>query len=180
MKLTFELFTTFSKIGLFSLGGGLAMLPLIHNAIVTKKGWVKEAEFLDILTVAQSVPGPISLNIAVFTGYRLLKLRGALIVVLGIILPSFISILLIAIFFSAIRDNAVVNAAFKGMRPAVIALIVIPVVTLAQRVSPILWAVIATTALLIWWFELSPILFIIAGALGGIVWTLYISKRVEQ
>lgn len=179
MKLTFELFTTFTKIGLFSLGGGLAMIPLIHNEITIKKKWIKDEDFLDIVTVAQSVPGPIALNIAVFVGFRILKLKGALVVVLGTILPSFISILMIAIFFTELRDNPVMDAAFKGMRPAVIALIVIPVISLSKKVSPILWVVIAATASVIWWFELSPIVLIIVGAIGGIAWTTHKTKSVK-
>ncbi len=180
MKLMLELFFTFTKIGLFTLGGGFAMLPLIKAEIITKRGWIKEEDFLGMVTVAQSAPGPIALNTSVFVGYRLLGMKGAIISVIGIIIPSLISILLIAIFFSRVRENPVVDAAFKGMRPAVIALIAIPVLTLMKSIPRILWLVVLATALLVWQLELSPVILIILGALGGISWALYMNKKVKQ
>ena len=121
------IFVSFLKIGMFTFGGGYAMLPLIERELITKRKWIEQKEFLDLLTLAQSVPGPIAVNTAVFVGYKVRGLRGAAAALLGTVTPSFVIILVIAIFFAGIRQNPVVDAAFKGMRPAVVALIIGPV-----------------------------------------------------
>ena len=112
------IFVSFLKIGMFTFGGGYAMLPLIERELITKRKWIEQKEFLDLLTLAQSVPGPIAVNTAVFVGYKVRGLRGAAAALLGTVTPSFVIILVIAIFFAGIRQNPVVDAAFKGMRPA--------------------------------------------------------------
>ena len=124
------LFWSFLKIGAFTFGGGYAMIPLIQREVIQNRGWIKEQEFIDLLTIAQSAPGPISLNTAVFVGYRMRGYVGAIAAILGVILPSFLIILTIVIFFQEFRHNAIVDAAFKGMRPAVVALILYPVIML--------------------------------------------------
>ena len=120
------IFASFFKIGLFTFGGGYAMLPLIEQELIAKRGWIEHKEFLDLLTLAQSVPGPIAINTSVFVGYKMRGLKGAVAALLGSVLPSFVIILAIALMFADIRHNPVVDAAFKGMRPAVVALIVVP------------------------------------------------------
>ena len=172
-----QLFISFLKIGAFTFGGGYAMVPLIEREVIDKKGWVKRDDFLDLLTIAQSAPGPIALNTAVFVGYRIRGLKGALSALMGIVLPAFTIILLVAIFFADIRDNQYVDAAFKAMRPAVVALIVAPIVGLAKSMSYWLWIVAAVTALAIWYVGFSPIYVLIAGAVAGLLWTLYTIKR---
>ncbi len=172
-----QLFISFLKIGAFTFGGGYAMVPLIEREVIDKKGWVKREDFLDLLTIAQSAPGPIALNTAVFVGYRIRGLKGALSALMGIVLPAFAIILLVAIFFADIRDNQYVDAAFKAMRPAVVALIVAPIVGLAKSMSYWLWIVAAVTALAIWYVGFSPIYVLIAGAVAGLLWTLYTIKR---
>ena len=99
-----SLFISFLKIGAFTFGGGYAMVPLIEMEVIDKKGWVAREDFLDLLTLAQSAPGPIALNTAVFVGYRICGLRGALSALAGIVFPAFSIILLVAIFFADIRD----------------------------------------------------------------------------
>jgi chromate transporter len=172
-----QLFISFLKIGAFTFGGGYAMVPLIEREVIDKKGWVKREDFLDLLTIAQSAPGPIALNTAVFVGYRIRGLKGALSALMGIVLPAFTIILLVAMFFADIRDNQYVDAAFKAMRPAVVALIVAPIVGLAKSMSYWLWIVAAVTALAIWYVGFSPIYVLIAGAVAGLLWTLYTIKR---
>jgi chromate transporter len=117
------------------------MVPLIEREVIESRGWVAREDFLDLLTLAQSAPGPIALNTAVFVGYRICGLRGALVALAGIVLPAFSIILLVAIFFADIRDNQYVDAAFKAMRPAVVALIVAPIVGLAKSMNRWLWIV---------------------------------------
>jgi chromate transporter len=172
-----SLFISFLKIGAFTFGGGYAMVHLIEREVIESRGWVAREDFLDLLTLAQSAPVPIALNTAVFVGYRICGLRGALVALAGIVLPAFSIILLVAIFFADIRDNQYVDAAFKAMRPAVVALIVAPIVGLAKSMNYWLWIVAAVTALAIWYVGFSPIYVLIAGAVAGLLWTLYTIKR---
>ena len=153
------------------------MIPLIQREVIDNKGWVDRNEFIDLLTLAQSAPGPISLNTSVFVGYRRAGYAGAVAALLGIVVPPFTVILLIALFFTGVRDNAVVDAAFKGMRPAVVALIVVPVISLARGMHWSMIAVVALSAVAVWHFGVSPVCLIIAGAAAGIAWELTIAKR---
>lgn len=167
-----SLFRSFFKIGSFTFGGGFAMIPLIEREMIDRRGWVERKDFLELLTLAQSAPGPIALNSAVFVGYKVAGYKGAFSSVAGVVLPSFIIILLIAVYFSDIRDNRYVEAAFKGMRPAVIALIAAPILNLARGMR--LWeiTVAVVSALIVWLMGVSPIWFIIAGAAAGIIYRL--------
>ncbi len=175
-----QLFTSFFKIGVFTFGGGYAMIPLIEREVIDRRGWVERQQFLELLTLAQSAPGPISLNTSVFVGYRMDGYRGAFASILGVVIPSFVIILLIAMFFTEIRHNHVVEAAFKGMRPAVVALIVAPIMGLAKGMGwkRILLALVA--AVVVWKLSVSPILFILLGAVGGILWTFLHTKREKR
>lgn len=164
-----DAFLTFFKIGLFTIGGGYAMIPLIESEIIEKKKWVGKEEFLDLMAIAQSCPGIFAVNIAIFIGYRLRRVKGALVSCIGTALPSFIIILLIALFFHQFKDNQMVAAAFRGIRPAVVALIVVPTFNLAKKAKLnrfTFWIPIAS-ALLIWLLGVSPILIIIAAGVGG-------------
>ena len=146
------------------------MLPLIEQELIAKRGWIEHKEFLDLLTLAQSVPGPIAINTSVFVGYKMRGLKGAVAALLGSVLPSFVIILAIALLFADIRHNPVVDAAFKGMRPAVVALIVVPVISLARGMHWAMFAVIAASALAVWYLGWSPIYILIAAAAIGIAW----------
>ena len=163
-----SLFFIFFKIGAVTFGGGYAMISLIRQEVIERKKWIQQEEFLDLLALALSAPGPIALNTAVFIGYKVKGYRGALSALLGAVLPSFLIILAIALFFREIRQEPLVEAAFRGMRPAVVALILYPVITLARGIHPWAIPVVILSALAIWWLGLSPILLIILGAIGGI------------
>ena len=167
MQQLLEIFWSFLKIGAFTFGGGYAMIPLIQHEVIHKRRWIEERDFLDLLTLAQTAPGPIALNTAVFVGYKRRGYMGALSAILGVIVPSFLVILVVAIFFASIRDNAYVDAAFKGMRPAVVALIVAPIVGLTKGMRWWLVAVALAVALVVWHFGISPVWFLIAGAVVG-------------
>ena len=117
-----QLFTTFFKIGAFTLGGGYAMIPLVQREVVDRRGWIAEEEFLDLIALAQSAPGVIAVNTAVFVGCKIAGWRGVVMSVLGATLPSFLIILLIAMCFTRFREYPQVEAVFKGIRPAVVAL----------------------------------------------------------
>ena len=145
------------------------MIPIIQNEVITRRGWIKESEFLDLLTLAQSAPGPISLNTAVFVGYKQRKYLGALAAILGVVIPSFVIILVVAMFFANVRHNHWVDAAFRGMRPAVVALIIAPIVGLTRGMRWWMIAVAMATALIVWYFGTSPIWFLIGGAVVGLL-----------
>ncbi len=181
MKIYFEMFWSFLKIGAFTLGGGYAMIPLIQAEVVDKKRWINEEEFLNMLALAQSAPGVLAANTAIFIGYRIRGLRGVCATLLGSILPSFIIILLIAAIFTRFRELPQIEAIFKGIRPAVVALIAAPLYKMAKsagliktkksnnpnfRKSDLLlsWLLLLipiTVALLIWICNISPIYIIL-------------------
>ena len=164
-----ESFRTFFRIGIFTLGGGYAMIPLIEEEVVNRHKWVEKEEMLDLIAIAQSCPGVFAINIAIFIGYKLRKTRGAVATAVGTALPSFLIILAIAIFFKQFEDNRVVAAMFRGIRPAVVALIAVPTYRLAQRAQLnryTVWIPVVS-ALAIWALGVSPILVIVAAAAGG-------------
>lgn len=164
-----ETFKTFFKIGIFTLGGGYAMIPLIEEEVVNRHKWVDKEEMLDLIAIAQSCPGVFAINISIFIGYKLRKTRGAIATALGTALPSFLIILAIALFFHQFEDNRIIAAMFKGIRPAVVALIAVPTFNLARRAQLnryTLWIPIVS-ALAIWILGVSPIwIILIAGSLG--------------
>lgn len=169
MKTYFTLFFIFFKIGLFTLGGGYAMLPLIEAEIVTKRGWINNREFLDLTAMAQAAPGVLAVNMAVFVGYKLRSLPGALMTTLGAALPSFLIILAVALFFRDFRQNPVIARIFTGIRPAVVALIAVPVFTLA-RAAGVTWKSAwfpVLCALAVWWGKMSPAYVVLLAGLGG-------------
>jgi chromate transporter len=167
-----QLFTTFAKVGSFTLGGGYAMVPLMQKEIVDKRNWLAADEFMDILAVSQATPGLFAMNMASHIGYKLKGTLGGIVGALAVALPSVIAILLIAMFFQAFKDNAYVEKIFKGIRPAVVALIASPCFTMA-RTAKInrhnIW-IPALAALLICSFGVSPIWVILAAGIGGFVY----------
>ncbi len=164
-----ESFRTFFKIGMFTLGGGYAMIPIIEEEVVNRHQWVQKEEMLDLIAIAQSCPGVFAINISIFVGYKLRKVRGAIATALGTALPSFLIILAIAMFFHQFEDNRYIAAMFRGIRPAVVALIAVPTFNLAKS-ARLNWFTIwipVVSALLIWLMGVSPIWIIIAAGLGG-------------
>ncbi len=176
MKGMKEAFLTFFKIGIVTFGGGYAMIPMIEEEVVNKHHWTSKEELLDLIAIAQSCPGVFAVNISTFIGYKLNKKAGAFCTTLGAALPSFLIILLIAMFFHQFADNKVVAAMFRGIRPAVVALIAVPTFRLAKTASISLtncWIPIAC-ALAIWALGVSPILIIIIAAVAGYVYGQFI------
>ena len=177
-----ESFKTFFKIGIFTLGGGYAMIPLIEEEVVNKHRWVEKEEMLDLIAIAQSCPGVFAINIAIFIGYKLKKELGAIATALGTALPSFLIILAIAIFFKQFEDNHIVAAIFRGIRPAVVALIAVPTFRLGQRAKLnkfTIWIPIAA-ALAIWKYGFSPIYVIIIAAIGGYIYGKLSSQKLSS
>jgi chromate transporter len=165
----FELFKTFFKIGIFTIGGGYAMIPLIQKEVVERHKWLSEEDMLDVIAIAQSCPGVFAINVSTFVGYKLSKLQGAIFATLGATLPSFIIILLIAMFFRHFQDNPVVAAMFRGIRPAVVALIAVPTFNMAKS-AKVAWTncwIPVACALAIWALGVSPMIIIFVAALCG-------------
>ncbi len=153
-----RIFLTFAKIGSFTIGGGYAMIPLIRDELV-KKGWLTEEELPDIIAMAQSAPGVLAVNMSIFAGYRMRGVKGSIVATLGSVLPSFFAILLIAMLFSGYKDNPVVERIFKGIRPVVVSLILVPMINMARKGNKTwwAWAISAVTLFLVAFLRFSPI-----------------------
>ena len=170
------LFATFFRIGLFTIGGGYAMIPLIEAEIVNKHKWVGKTEFLDLIAIAQSCPGVFAINISTFIGYKKRGTLGAICCALGTALPSFLIILLVAMFFHNFQDVPWVASAFAGIRPAVVALIAVPTWNMAVRakITFINCWIPVITAVLIWALGVNPIYTILAAGIGGFIYGQFI------
>ncbi len=176
-NICFKLFLSFFKIGAFTFGGGWAMISLIEREIVDKYRWIDKGEFLDLIAVSQSLPGVMAVNVAVAVGDKLRGIRGAVAASIGCVLPSFMLILLIAIFLTPdmIKNNPTLSSIFMGIRPAVVALIIAPVISSAKA-SGIGWktAIIPIGVALLIYSKLpvisNPILYIVLGGFFGWLW----------
>ena len=148
------------------------MLPLIEAEVVEKQKWLEKEEFLDLVAIAQSAPGVFAVNISIFIGYKLRGIKGSLVTTLGAVLPSFLIILSIALFFHHFQDNIYVQHAFKAIRPAVVALIAVPVFKLAKSAKINRYTIIIPiiSALLIWLLGVSPVYIILAAGIGGFIY----------
>ncbi len=173
MREYWNLFNCFFKIGAFTFGSGFAMISLIEREVVDKHGWFEREDFLNHFTLAQSAPGPFSLNTAAFVGFRVKGFWGALAAVIGLVIPSFVIILIIAMYLTDIRDNETVNAAFKALRPCVVALIAVPCIRMFLKMR---WTQMIAAALalgLLWASGISPIYLLMLGAGLGIALTYF-------
>ena len=182
MKKSLELFVTFFKIGAFTLGGGYAMLSMVEKAIVDKKKWIESDDFWDLIAVVQTLPGVFAVNTALYVGYKISKAKGAVMAMLGAILPSIIAILCIAMFFTEFKGNAVVERVFKGIRPCVVALILSPSLRMIKS-AKITWktAVIPIAVVaVIWIFKVSPTYVILASIVLSLIYALVMQRRIKS
>jgi len=167
MKEYIRIFVTFFKIGCFTFGGGYAMILLMQREI-EHRGWVSDGEFLDYLSLAQASPGPMAVNTAILIGYRHRGVAGGVAGFLGSVLPSFIILLAIAIFFRSLYDYPATERVFAGMRPAVVALILYPVFSFSKNITRKEYPIVAAVAVAIY-LGLSPVIFIVAAVVWGII-----------
>ena len=175
-----ELFYSFLKIGTFTVGGGYAMIPLMEEELVDKRQWMSREEFLDQLALSQSMPGVLAVNMATGLGYRLRGMWGAVSAIAGNIVMPIVFILVLALLFREFRDNVYVERFFMGVRPAVVALIAAPVFRLGQS-AKIGWKdcwIPIVAALLIWLFDVSPILIILAAVALGFAYGRILNKKI--
>ena len=140
-----QIFGVFSKIGAFTIGGGYAMIPIIEREML-KRQWIAPEEIDDVVVLAQSAPGLLAVNMAIFAGYKIRGIKGSIAATIGAVLPSFVMILLIAMFFTAFKENAIVQRIFQGLRPVAIALILVPAVNMALKSRTKWWAWVLTAA----------------------------------
>lgn len=181
-----KLFWAFFQIGLFSIGGGYAAMPLIQNQVVNTYNWLTINEFADVVTISQMTPGPISINAATFVGTRIAGVFGAVIATLGCVLPSFIIVLLLAILYKKYKNLEVVQGVLDGLRPAVVGLIAsagITIIILAlwggkaisfdvRNIDIIAVILIAVCVIMIKRLKVNPTYIILgAGVVGGLIYS---------
>jgi len=182
IKLLVEIFSTFFKIGSFTLGGGYAMIPLIEREVVHNKGWIDINEIVDYFAVCQSIPGAIAINSAILIGYKTAGRKGAIIAAVGVILPSFLIITIIAAFFTRFQNSPIVKAAFSGIRSAVVALIAIAAFKIgkASIKDAIGFIVAAVVTITVTFLNIHAIFTIIGGALFGLLMYLLFPTQVKK
>lgn len=163
---------TFFKIGLFTIGGGYAMTAMIQQKVVEEKKWLSEEELMDLMAVAQSCPGIFAINLSIFIGYKAKGVRGAMACAAGTALPSFLIILLIALAFQQFRENSIVEKVFRGVRPAVVALIAAPMFNMARtaKISRHNVWIPVLSALLIWLMDVNPVYIVLMAGIGGFLY----------
>jgi chromate transporter len=179
-KLTqlFQIFTTFMKIGIFTFGGGYAMIPLIQRETVVKRKWVDDDDILDIVAIAESTPGPIAINASTFVGYRIGGFFGAVAGTVGMVLPSFIIILAISFVLNSFQDVQAVKYAFNGIRAGVLALIIRALWLMYKNVEKcaVSYIVMAAAFILSAFTSVNVIIVIVGCALFGLI-TAYINTK---
>ena len=176
-----QIFTVFAKIGAFTIGGGYAMIPLIRDEMI-KRDWMTDEELPDIIAMAQSAPGVLAVNMSIFVGHKLHGVKGSVIATLGSVIPSFITILLIAMIFTNFRDNPVVERIFKGIRPVVVSLIAVPMINMARKNNKTWWAWVlsAATLLMVAFLNYSPIYILLVLIVLALAVTLYKEKSTAD
>ena len=181
-----DLFLTFFKIGAFTFGGGYAMLPLIQEEVI-KNGWVSEEMLIDFVAISESTPGPFAVNIATYIGTELGGILGAMLATLGVVLPSFIIILLVAKFFMKFKENKIIKGLMRGLKPAAVGLIASTVISMVLTVfapnginnivfdkTMIISVLIFLVSLLCVFEKVHPIVVIIISAIMGMTCGIFI------
>lgn len=174
-----DIFWSFFKIGTFTIGGGYAMIPLMEEELVRRRGWITQETFLDQLALSQSLPGVLAVNMATGVGYRLRGRWGTVAAVVGNIMMPIVMILTLAMLYHLFKGNRWVDYFFMGVRPAAVALIAAPVFKLAQS-AHVMWCncwIPILSALLIWLLGVNPIFVILAAVAVGVLWTRVGSKK---
>ena len=187
MKKYIDLFITMLKIGLFTFGGGYAMIALLENEFVSRRKWIEKNEFLDMVAIAESTPGPIAINAATYIGYRVLRFRGSLIATVGVCIPSFAIIYVISLFFDEFLSLTLVANAFKGIQICVIYLIFTAGLKMLKGISKtpfnvitiiaVMSAMIITSILAV---NFSTIYYILICGICGVVLYLFQSLSVNK
>lgn len=175
-KKCFELFLTMFKIGLFTFGGGYGMIALLENEFVERKKWIEHDEFMDIIVIAESTPGPIAINSATYIGYKMAGVFGSVFATLGVALPSFIIIYIISLFFDAFISITAVAAAFKGIQACVVYLILSAGIKMFKKmekkplyITLMILSIACLVGFSLFAIKFSSIYFILIGGFVGVV-----------
>lgn len=173
-----QIFWVFAKIGAFTIGGGIPMIAAIKSELVERK-WLKDEDFIDIITLAQTAPGLFAANIAILTGNKLRGTKGSVVATVASCLPPFLIILLIAMFFTGFKDNEYVIRAFKGIRPVVVALIGVPMIDMikATKMRWWSWAIVIASLTLVCFMKVSPIYILICVIVISLAVAYYTEKK---
>lgn len=176
-----KIFVVFAKIGAFTIGGGIPMIAAIKSELI-EKGWLKDEDFLDIITLAQTAPGLFAANIAILTGHKLRGTKGSIVATIASCLPPFLIILMIAMFFTEFKDNEYVIRAFKGIRPVVVALIGVPMIDMlkATRMRWWSWLIVISSLVLVCIIKVSPIYILICVIAGALAISWYNNKKRDK
>lgn len=182
MNQLLELFIVFFKLGAFTIGGGVAMLPLLQNILINEKKWFTEEEFLDIVAVTQSLPGVIAINMATYVGYKRKGFIGSLVSTIGVALPSFVLILMMANAISSVGDNSIAMGAMAALRATALGLIAVAVFQLAPAAIKNKWAALAAVSsfIMIVAFNIDTAIVILIFLLLGIASAMVGSKRIKD
>lgn len=177
MNKLLTMFLTFLKIGAFTFGGGYAMIPLIETEVVDKRHWIEKEEFLDIIVISQTFPGALAINSSTFIGYKIGGILGAILALIGVVLPSFFIILIVAHFFLQFRNNPIIDLIFKGISAAVPMLILVAVTSLSKSINKNIanLFIVIITVIGISVLDIHPVLIII---LSGIYGAIFLRKKV--
>lgn len=178
MNKLLNMFLTFLKIGAFTFGGGYAMIPLIEAEIVDKHNWIQKEEFLDIIVISQTFPGALAINSSIFIGYKIGGIIGAILALMGVVLPSFFIILIVAHFFLQFRNNPIIDLVFKGISAAVPMLILVAVTSLSKSINKNIanLFIVIITVIGISVLDIHPVLIIL---LSGIYGAVFLRKKVN-
>lgn len=182
MNQLLELFIVFFKLGAFTIGGGVAMLPLLQNILINEKKWFTEEEFLDIVAVTQSLPGVIAINMATYVGYKRKGFIGSLVSTIGVALPSFVLILIMANAISSVGDNSIAMGAMAALRATALGLIAVAVFQLAPAAIKNKWAALAAVAsfVMIVAFNIDTAIVILIFLVLGIASAMVGSQRLKR
>lgn len=178
MKKLLDLFITFFKIGLFTFGGGYAMISIIENECVNKKNWITGEDMKELIVLSESTPGPIAINSSTFIGYRVNKVLGSIIATIAVTLPSFIIITLISMFLAHFNSNLLINIIFQGVRASVILLMTFAFLNLFKTSSHniLFYGLLISSFILNYIFAVKSIYIILFGILFSIIYFIYINK----
>lgn len=170
-SLSLQIFLTFFKIAPTTFGGGYAMIPMIEREVVIKKKWVKSEEVADVFAIAESIPGAIAINSATFIGFQVGGRRGAVAALVGMLLPTFLIVILLSILFLYLQGNPMVEAAFQGVRPTIVALITYAGYKIGKTAIYDKTTILATiiTVISLFFFQIHPVFIILLGIVAGIL-----------
>ena len=176
-----HIFKVFGKIGAFTIGGGIPMIAAIKSELVERK-WLTEEDFVDIITLAQTAPGLFAVNISILTGHRLRGTKGSVVATIASCLPSFLIILMVAIFFTSFKDNEYVLRAFKGIRPVVVALIGVPMIDMlkATKMRWWSWVIVLSSMTLVCLLSVSPIYILICVIVMAAFISWYNNRNIDN